>query len=64
MEGLIVMQTWAEWQNEVVFLLQGELRESLRRISMDDIDWSSWLHFFIAGRSPRAAVDGALERDL
>ena len=58
------MQTWTQWQNEVVALLQGDFEELLQQISLDDVDWPSWRKFFIEGRSPRAAVDRALERDL
>lgn len=58
------MQTWAQWQIEVVALLQGDFEEFLHGISLDDVDWPSWRDFYIEGRSPRAAVDRALERDL
>jgi hypothetical protein len=58
------MQTWAQWQNEVVATLGLELEEVLQHISLDDVDWSSWRNLYLEGRSPRAAVDRALERDL
>lgn len=38
--------------------------EVLDEISFDDIDWSAWLRFYLEGRTPSAAVDRALERDL
>jgi hypothetical protein len=58
------MQTWAMWQTEVVALLQGDFEELLRHISIEDVDWPSWQRFYLEGRSPRSAVDRALERDL
>jgi len=58
------MHTWTQWQNEVVALLQGDFEELLQQVSIDDVDWPSWARFFIEGRSPRAAIDRALERDL
>jgi hypothetical protein len=59
------MQSWAQWQAEVVDLLRGDFEEILRQhISIEDVDWPAWRTFFLEGRSPRAAVDRALERDL
>jgi hypothetical protein len=59
-----VLPSWTQWQREVVGLLRHELEESLRHISLDDVDWPSWSNFYLEGRSPRAAIDRALERDL
>jgi hypothetical protein len=58
------MQTWMQWQVEVVATLGAELEEILHQVSVDDIDWPAWRNFYLEGRSPRAAVDRALERDL
>ncbi len=58
------MQTWAQWQAEVVTALGAELEELLHHVSLDDIDWPAWRNFYLEGRTPRAAVDRALERDL
>ena len=58
------VQTWAHWQREVIAVLRRDLPEALDYISMDDVDWSSWERFFLAGHSPQEAVDRALERDL
>ena len=58
------MQTWAEWQSEVVCLLRQDLDEFLSCISIDDVDWAAFQTFFLEGRTARAAVDRALERDL
>jgi hypothetical protein len=58
------MQNWTDWQTEIVDLLHQDAEETLRDLSLDDIDWPSWRGFYLQGRSPRAAVDRALERDL
>ena len=57
------MQPWAQWQSEVVALLKRDFVEALV-VSLDDIDWPSWRPFYEQGRSPRAAIERALERDL
>jgi hypothetical protein len=61
---LSLTQTWAEWQRDVVAILRRDLREALDGISLEDVDWPAWLRFYLEGRSPSAAVDRALERDL
>ncbi len=58
------MQSWTQWQREVLTLLRQDFQEVLRHISLDDIDWPSWRNFYLQGRTPRAAIDRALERDL
>ena len=58
------MQTWVQWQAEVVAALGAELEEILHHVALDDIDWAAWRNFYLEGRSARAAVDRALERDL
>lgn len=58
------MQTWVQWQAEVLAELGAELEEVLHYVSMDDVDWPSWRNYYLEGRSPRAAVGRALERDL
>ena len=57
-------QTWAEWQRDVVAILRRDFREALDHICLKDVDWPAWLRFYLEGRSPSAAVDRALERDL
>jgi hypothetical protein len=57
-------QDWTRWQREVVALLRGDFRDTFTSISVDRVDWSSWRHFYVQGRSPRAAIELALERDL
>ncbi len=59
-----MMKPWVQWQTEVVATLGAELAEILQQISLDDIDWPAWRTFYLEGRSPRAAVNRALERDL
>lgn len=58
------MENWAQWQQEVVEILRRELRELLGEVSLDDVDWPQWRSFYLQGRTPRAAIDRALERDL
>ena len=60
----VYMQSWEHWQNEVVALLQGIFDEALGNVSIGDVDWLSWRDFYLQGRSPRAAIEFALERDL
>jgi len=58
-------RTWEQWQSEIVTLLQKDFGgEVLRHIGLDDIDWPSWEGFYLQGKSPRAAIEQALERDL
>ena len=54
-------QPWIQWQHSVVRLLRAELNEA--GMGFDEIDWASWRAFYEEGRSPRAAIDRALERD-
>jgi hypothetical protein len=58
------MQAWAQWQCEIVALLRMDFDQSLQDISLDDVDWVSWRSFYEQGKSPRAAIERALERDL
>jgi hypothetical protein len=63
-EVLMDTAAWTQWQNEVVALLQRDFEEALHHIRIDDIDWPSWHDYYAQGKSPRAALDRALERDL
>jgi hypothetical protein len=58
------MVSWMQWQSEVLAYLQSDFEEALNHLSLDDVDWDAWRRFFDEGRSPRAAIDRALERDL
>jgi hypothetical protein len=63
-EGGPDMQTWEQWQSEIVTLLQKDFGgEVLQHICLEDIDWPSWHGFYLQGKSPRAAIERALERD-
>lgn len=57
-------QTWVEWQGAVVAILRRDFSEALDQISLEDVDWPAWWRFYLEGRTPSAAVDRALERDL
>jgi hypothetical protein len=60
----VIMRSFAQWQSEVVAVLQSDFEELLPRISLDNVDWSAWRDFYTQGHTPRAAVNRALERDL
>jgi hypothetical protein len=57
-------ETWNRWQLEVVALLQADFAEVFGEIGLNDVDWPSWHPLFVQGRSPRAAIERAFERDL
>lgn len=58
------MQTWNEWQNDVIALLNMLFKDILEQVSLADVDWPSWQPFYLEGRSPGAAISRALERDF
>jgi hypothetical protein len=55
---------WLQWQLAVLAVLRADFIGVLQRIDLDDVDWDAWRNFSIEGRTPRSAVDRALERDL
>ncbi len=55
--------SWTQWQASVVELLRADFSEALHHIGFDEVDWDSWRAFYHEGRTPRAAIDRALERD-
>jgi hypothetical protein len=55
--------SWTQWQEAVVELLRADFNEALNAIGFDEVDWDSWQAFYREGRTPRAAIDRALERD-
>ena len=57
-------QPWIQWQHSVVRLLRTDFTEALHHIGFDEVDWASWRALYDEGRSPRAAIDRALERDF
>lgn len=54
----LAVGSWARWQEAVVELLKTEFA-----ISFDEVDWEAWKPLYEHGRSPKSAVDRALERD-
>ena len=57
------MQTWANWQSELVTTLGVELEELVLHVSVDDVDWQEWHHLYLEGHSPRETLDKAWEDD-
>jgi hypothetical protein len=55
---------WMQWQLAVLAVLRADFIGVLQRIELDDVDWDAWRNFYVEGRTPRSAVDRALERDL
>ena len=55
---------WEQWQHDIVALLKSDFGDSLQVISIDDVDWPSWQGLYAQGRSPRSAIERAMERDL
>jgi hypothetical protein len=53
---------WEIWQCQVVDLLRSDLFPELQVTTLDDVDWLTWQPFFSQGRSPRQAIERALER--
>jgi hypothetical protein len=62
--GDIGMLSWVQWQNAVLAQLRADFAEVLQFIGMEEVDWDSWRNFYIEGRTPKSAVDRALERDF
>jgi hypothetical protein len=56
--------TWEAWQREIVKLLRRDFGRELPGIRIEDIDWLAWETYYAQGKSPRQAIDRALERDL
>lgn len=52
------------WQQEVLVLLRRDFGGELQDITVDEVDWHLWKEFYTQGRTPRAAIERALERDL
>lgn len=55
---------WVQWQLAVLAVLRADFVGVLQKIDLEDVDWDAWRIFYREGRTPRAAVDRALERDL
>lgn len=59
-----MIQSWTQWQQDVLAVLRREFEGVFQNIGLEDVDWESWRGFYTDSRTPRAAVDRALERDL
>jgi hypothetical protein len=55
---------WLQWQLAVVAVLRADFIGVMHKIDLEDVDWDAWRNFYNEGRTPRSAVDRALERDL
>ena len=60
----LTLGSWNQWQEAVVELLRTDFNEVLQHIGFDEVDWPAWRTFYNEGRTPRAAIDRALERDF
>jgi hypothetical protein len=58
------MVSFESWQKQVLSVLRNEFCRELGLITTDEVDWRSWRVFYEQGRSARAAVNRALERDI
>jgi hypothetical protein len=52
------------WHQEIIALLRQDFGGELQDITLEEVDWHSWWDYFAQGRSPRAAIERALERDI
>ena len=55
---------WEIWQCQVVDLLRSDRFQELQVTTLDDVDWLTWQPYFSQGKSPRQAIEQALERAL
>jgi hypothetical protein len=60
----LTLGSWQKWQEAVVELLRTDFDEVLQHIGLDEVDWPAWRTFYNEGRTPRAAIDRALEQDF
>jgi hypothetical protein len=58
------MVSFEDWQEQILSILRNEFCGELELITTDEVDWRSWRVFYEQGRSARAAVNRALERDI
>lgn len=52
----MVIETWTQWQQEVVAVIRTEFATVLDDIEHDEIDWEAWRHYYESGRAPSDAV--------
>ena len=55
---------WMQWQLAVLAVLRADFVGVLQKIDLDDVDWDAWRRFYSEGRTPRSAVNRALELDF
>ncbi len=60
----MLVESWTEWQQEVVTVIRNDFATILDDIEPDEIDWETWRPFFDEGRSPQEAVKRAFAHDL
>jgi hypothetical protein len=60
----IAVLEWLQWQLAVLAVLRADFIGVLQKIDLEEVDWDAWRNFYNEGRTPRAAVDRALERDF
>jgi hypothetical protein len=58
------METWTQWQREVVKLLRRDFEDLLGDIFDRRDRLAAWHFYYQQGRSPRSAIERALELDL
>lgn len=54
-----MLDTWDQWQQEVVAVIRMDLATVLDDVGSEEIDWEAWRPYYDAGRSPREAVSDA-----
>jgi len=56
----MLVDTWTEWQEEVVAVLRTDFAAVLEDIGSEEIDWDAWRPYFDEGKAPRDAVRHAV----
>jgi ligand-binding SRPBCC domain-containing protein len=62
--AISILLSWTQWQRAVLALLRADFADVLQNIGFDEVDWAAWRSFYDEGRTPRSAIDRALERDF
>jgi hypothetical protein len=60
----MLIDTWSDWQQQVIAAIRVDLRDVLDDVGTDDVDWDAWRPLFDEGRTPQAAVAKAFLRDV
>ena len=58
----MAQQVWQQWQQQVLHKIRDDYDQVLTDITLDDIDWGEWRHFYERGQTPHDAVEHAFER--